>query len=103
MTDDIGAPYNLRLIHSGEVDPNEGAIDPINPPHYQREGVETIDIIEHVIKDYPPVVAYHIGSALKYLARAPHKHASPLADLNKAKWFLDRAIQAYSDGNKNPL
>lgn len=117
MNDEIGQPHNLRLVHSGDVEPpcdverpraepndypQEGYAlqhtelpDPVNPPHYKVGGVETIDIIEHIIQDYPPIVAYNLGSVLKYLARAPHKHKNPLADLNKARWFLDRAIQAY--------
>lgn len=49
--------------------------DPVDKPgHYNRNGVETWDIIEHMIADYPdPVCAYHVASMVKYLDRAPHK------------------------------
>ncbi len=61
------------------------------PPHYTQGGVEVIDIIEQITKDYPPAIAYHIGNTLKYLARAPHKGAMQ-QDLAKANWYLTRAI-----------
>ena len=67
--------------------------DPVNhPPHYKRGGVETIDIIEHVISDYSPVDAFHVSQVLKYLARAPHKGAFA-QDIEKAHWYLSRLVR----------
>lgn len=67
------------------------APDPVNNPrHYIRGGVEAIDIIEHVAKDYPADMAYHVGNILKYLIRAPHK-GNMRQDLSKATWYLNRA------------
>jgi hypothetical protein len=61
------------------------------PAHYTQGGVEVIDIIEQITKDYPPAIAYHIGNCIKYLARAPHKGAMQ-QDLMKSEWYLRRAI-----------
>jgi hypothetical protein len=70
--------------------PNE--MEAVNrPAHYTQGGVEVIDIIEQITKDYPPAIAYHIGNILKYLARAPHKGAMQ-QDLAKANWYLTRAV-----------
>ena len=55
---------------------------------------EVIDVIE----DW--CLGYHLGNALKYIARSPHKH-NELEDLKKARWFLDRYIQLKeNDGNE---
>ena len=58
--------------------------------HYRVSPIETIKFIVQVVKDYPPTVAFHIGNAIKYLARAPHK-GSYEDDLYKAEDFLHHA------------
>jgi hypothetical protein len=61
--------------------------DPVNhPAHYKVGGIETIDFIE--AKD----LGYHLGNAVKYISRANHK-GNRLQDLQKAKWYIDRAIE----------
>jgi hypothetical protein len=67
-------------------------MDAVNrPAHYTQGGVEVIDIIEQITRDYPPAIAYHIGNCIKYLARGPHKGALS-QDLAKANWYLTRAV-----------
>ena len=67
-------------------------MDAVNrPAHYTQGGVEVIDIIEQITKDYPPDIAYHIGNCIKYLARAPHK-GNLQQDLGKAEWYMKRAV-----------
>jgi hypothetical protein len=62
--------------------------DPVNsPPHYTAGGIETIDFIE--AKD----LNYRLGNVVKYLSRAGKKvDGDPIADLEKARWYLDREI-----------
>lgn len=68
-----------------------------HPNHYTQGKFETIEIIEAITDGYDNgYVAYAIGNALKYLARAPFKHASPVEDLRKAATYLDFAIKAVS-------
>lgn len=60
--------------------------DPVNhPKHYTSHpsGVECIEITEHM--------SFCLGNALKYLWRADEK-GSPIEDLKKASWYLDREI-----------
>ena len=54
------------------------------PPHYDL-GVEPIDAIEAW------GLGFHLGNAVKYIARAAHK-GTELQDLQKARWYLDRAV-----------
>ena len=67
-----------------------------HPPHYTHGAIECIDAIEQVVSHYPPAVAYHIGCAMKYLWRAPHKGSAP-TDLKKAHWYLERALEVMGE------
>jgi hypothetical protein len=68
-------------------------VDMVNsPPHYKRGAYELVDIIEHIVQDYPSVKAYHIATVIKYLGRAPYKGTLD-RDMKKAFWHLRRAIQ----------
>lgn len=60
--------------------------DTINsPPHYNFGKLEVIEVIEDWQLDF------HLGNAVKYIARAKHK-GHELEDLHKAKWYIERAI-----------
>lgn len=66
--------------------------DTVNhPSHYNYGEIEVIDFIEQVTKHYNSNVAYHIGNAIKYLARSPHKNGKE--DVEKAKWYIERAFE----------
>ena len=80
MTDQPEQPEQPDLINS--------------PPHYTgfSHGAEDIDITEYL--------NFNRGNAVKYLARAGSKGASPreraeseMADLRKAQWYVDREIE----------
>lgn len=61
--------------------------DPVNhPAHYTFGSIEVIEVIE----DWE--LGYHLGNAVKYIARAPHK-GHMIEDLEKARWYLSREIQ----------
>lgn len=66
--------------------------DPVNSPvHYVVPGLpECVEVIEGLGLDW------HLGNALKYLWRAGRKSGNALEDLQKARWFLDRAIASRS-------
>ncbi len=68
----------------------QSAVD--HPSHYHREsGVEVIDAIEAW------GLGFSLGNAVKYIARAGHKGVA-LQDLQKARWYLDRAISNLEQG-----
>ena len=74
----------------------QGTTDPVNhPDHYNYGEIEIIDFIEQVTQHYNSDVAYHIGNAIKYLARSPHKNGKE--DIEKARWYIERAYQKWSD------
>lgn len=62
------------------------------PPHYNKFTFQPIDIIAEVTNYYEGSSAFHIGTVLKYLCRAPFK-GKLLEDLKKANYYLTRAIE----------
>ena len=67
--------------------------DQVNSPsHYTKGRVEAIEIIEGVVAGAPdPVAGYLVGQTLIHLLRAWHKEDA-IQDLQKAAWYLSRAI-----------
>ena len=56
-----------------------------HPQHYQRGGIECIDVVEHL--------SFNRGNAMKYLWRAGSKPtANEIEDLEKAAWYVNREI-----------
>ncbi len=78
---DTGFRDNGFRIRGTPVEPEK--ID--HPPHYNAGGIEVIDAIESWS------LGFHLGNAVKYIARADHK-GSRVDDLKKARWYLDREI-----------
>ncbi len=62
--------------------------DSVNyPAHYTDGKIEVIDFIED------KKLGYHLGNAIKYIARAGKKNpANLIEDLKKAQWYLSRHI-----------
>lgn len=62
--------------------------DPVNhPEHYTSGGIETIDFIE------AKCLGFCLGNVVKYVTRAGKKD-DKLQDLKKARWYLNREIEA---------
>ncbi|WP_230620714.1 DUF3310 domain-containing protein [Staphylococcus cohnii] len=62
-----------------------------SPSHYNFGDIEVVDFIDQVTKHYNSDVAYHIGNAIKYISRAPHKNGKE--DVAKAKCSIERAFE----------
>ena len=58
-----------------------------HPAHYTFGSIEVIDVIEGLL------LPYHLGNAVKYIARAGRKDpAKTEEDLRKAIWYINRYI-----------
>ena len=74
-----------------------------NPKHYmlfEEEGIEVRDIIEKLVNKIPPVSRDYGGlfvadyvQMMQYLMRFMDKNGQE--DLKKARWYLDKLIDAY--------
>jgi hypothetical protein len=63
--------------------------DPINPNHYKRGGVETIDQMLTLFGS-AKVKAFCELNAFKYRMRAGHKSKNIEEDIKKAMWYEDK-------------
>ena len=79
-----------------EEEPDDSADMVQKPPHYNKFRFQPIDIIAEVTNYYEGSTAFHIGTVLKYLCRAPFK-GKLLEDLKKANYYLTRAIEEMED------
>jgi hypothetical protein len=63
-----------------------------HPAHYNAHpsGVECIEIVEHL--------SYNLGNAVKYVWRAGLKSETPIDDLKKAAWHVQREIERLEKG-----
>jgi hypothetical protein len=67
--------------------------DPVSrPSHYVAGAVECIDALESATAGLDGVEAFCAGNAIKYIWRHNRKNGNE--DLMKAKWYIDRLIQA---------
>ena len=67
-----------------------------HPNHYQSEsGLEVIDVIKSFTSELSGEEAFCIGNAIKYICRYSKKNG--VEDLEKAKWYIDRAISVRSE------
>jgi hypothetical protein len=85
----------LESIYMNDVQQRKRKDKVNHPSHYNYGDIEVIDFIEQVTQHYNASVAYHIGNAIKYLARSPHKNGKE--DIAEAKWYLERAFERWED------
>ena len=69
--------------------------DKVNSPnHYTTGKIEVIDYIEDKLAN---PIDFYVGNVIKYTSRYNHK-GRPLEDLQKARWYLGRAIEYLERG-----
>jgi Protein of unknwon function (DUF3310) len=81
----------IKLL--AELNVAEKKLDLVNrPPHYTDGGIDTLKFIE--AKD----LNYRLGNVVKYISRTGKKvDSDPLQDLEKARFYLEREIEARRD------
>jgi hypothetical protein len=63
-----------------------------HPSHYNSGKIEAIEAIE----DWK--LGFHLGNAVKYIARAGKKHPDKtIEDLEKAIWYIRREIETHKE------
>ena len=59
-----------------------------HPNHYNQGKIEVIDFLEDQLLDF------RLANVIKYICRYRYK-GTPLKDLKKAQWYLNRYIEWY--------
>jgi Protein of unknwon function (DUF3310) len=68
-----------------------------HPKHYNSGKIEVIEAIE----DWK--LGFHLGNAVKYVARAGKKDpAKYVEDLQKAIWYIQRQLELQSENPRRP-
>jgi len=81
-----------------ELNFHEDMEDMVNhPPHYNKNGIETIDAIESATGE--GFEYYLQGNILKYLWRYRYKNGAE--DLKKARWYLDKLTKITEEREEN--
>lgn len=101
LTPDERAQYEAgggpayQYIEGAHGSPTPGKRDNVEKPaHYTQGKFETIDMIAQIVAGYSdPFVGHCVGTAVKYVSRAPYKHDTPLEDMRKAKRYIEFAIE----------
>ena len=70
---------------------NEDVVN--HPSHYTAGKYEVIDMIGEIVNHYSGEVAYDLGNAVKYIARAGKKTPDAKEDIEKAIWYLERYLK----------
>lgn len=80
---------NMPKRTNETLDSRKASREKINhPPHYG--GDTTYEVIK-VIEAWG--LGFCLGNAVKYIARAGLKTEDPTTDLQKAAWYIERAVQ----------
>jgi len=63
-----------------------------HPSHYETGKFECIEVMQEAI-GLEDVKGFCICNAFKYIYRCCHKHESPLEDVKKAIWYLNKFVE----------
>jgi len=72
--------------------------DAVNPDHYKKGGIETIDYLESKLP-LEEFLGYCRGNMLKYLSRLGHKDEAA-QEMAKAVWYGQRWLEASDRANR---
>lgn len=70
---------------------SEELSDPVNHPAHYEGNIECIDAMREVLGT-EGLINFCIGNAFKYTWRCKKKHESPVEDLKKVDWYINKAI-----------
>lgn len=99
---DCHTPLERGIVHEDcpAKEPVRSALiaDAVNhPAHYNQGKIEVIEFIED------KELGFHLGNAVKYISRAGRKDPSKFVeDLEKARWYLNRAIELQKETPRRP-
>lgn len=72
----------------------------MNPGHYTKGKVETIEKIMAVIDGLPAEEGFLLGQIIRYVDRCESKHDSPVQDLEKANNYAHMLVLGHWKGEE---
>ena len=81
------------VIIDGHMNLFDNNVDMVNhPSHYETGKFECIDVMEEVFGK-EALKNFCICNAFKYLYRCMNKHISPVEDVSKARWYINKFLE----------
>lgn len=75
-------------------------VDNVNHPKHYEGKTECINAMQEVLgKD--GTISFCIGNAFKYIWRCRKKHQTPIEDLKKCRWYINKALELLESEDKN--
>ena len=75
-------------------------VDNVNHPKHYEGKIECINAMQEVLgKD--GTISFCIGNAFKYIWRCRKKHETPIEDLKKCRWYINKALELLESEDKN--
>lgn len=75
-------------------------VDNVNHPKHYEGKIECINAMQEVLgKD--GTISFCIGNAFKYIWRCKKKHPTPIEDLKKCRWYINKALELLESEDKN--
>lgn len=71
--------------------------DPINPEHYKKGGIETIEYLQAKLSN-SEFYGYLKGNAMKYISREglkSEKLLDKIEDCRKAQWYIEQMVKVH--------
>lgn len=69
-----------------------------HPSHYETGKFECIDVMIET-QGVEAVKSFCLCNAFKYIYRCNNKHSSPIEDVKKSIWYLDKYLELEGDEN----
>lgn len=77
-------------------------VDNVNHPKHYEGKIECINAMQEVLgKD--GTISFCIGNAFKYIWRCKKKHETPIEDLKKCRWYINKALELLESEDKDEL
>lgn len=73
--------------------------DSVNPAHYKKNGIETIDYINAVCMDLNGTEGFLVGNVIKYVSRYRQKNG--IEDIKKMLWYGNQLLKTLENDNSN--
>lgn len=74
-------------------------VDNVNHPKHYEGNIECIDAMQEVLGKHG-TISFCIGNAFKYIWRCKKKHPTPIEDLKKCRWYIDKALELLESEDK---
>lgn len=81
---------------------SEDQVDNVNHPKHYEGNIECIDAMQEVLGK-GGTISFCIGNAFKYIWRCKKKHPTPIEDLKKCRWYVNKALELLESEDKDEL